>query len=85
MTDVAKRRVTETWREAVGSRAGIAAPACLAAYDGLVAEGSGEAEAAFRALGTHRLLWRVDEPYDPPETRAGSGATGTGEDGMPDL
>lgn len=83
MTDVAKRRITETWREAVAGRAGDRAGEALSAYDALVRAGASEAEAAYRALRDRALLWSVDEPSDGAARLGGPGAdqagTGTGE------
>lgn len=82
MTDVAKRRLAQTWREAVAARAGDRAGEALSAYDALVLAGASEAEAAYRALLERALLWSVDEPCDGA-TRGGPGpdqaGTGTGE------
>ncbi|MDB5592511.1 hypothetical protein [Enterovirga sp.] len=60
MDRVAKRRMSETWREAVAGRCAGAEP--LAAYDAMVAGGMSEAEAAFRALAAAGLLWAIEEP-----------------------
>lgn len=82
MTDVAKRRITNTWREAMAARGagGGLAGESLAAYDALVAAGASEAEAAYRTLRDRRLLWSVDEPCDPVRTDGTDQAeTGTGD------
>lgn len=66
MSGIVKRKLHETWREAVANRIAEAAPnalaAGLAAYDAARAEGQGEAEAAFAVLSAHGLLWHVDAP-----------------------
>ncbi|KAA2237738.1 hypothetical protein [Salinarimonas soli] len=67
MALVAKRIMTETWREAlrrVGARAGREAD-CLAAYDAARREGTPEHEAAYRTLKERGLLEHVDLPGDP--------------------
>jgi hypothetical protein len=67
MALIAKRKLHQTWREAVAARAsGTNAEAdCLDAFDAILATGKTEAEAAFRALGAHGLLWNVQGPTDP--------------------
>ena len=64
MSGIIKRKLRESWREAVAARLGSAAPAKreegLAAFDAAVAAGEGEAEAAFAALSAHGLLWHVE-------------------------
>ena len=72
MARVATRRTTESWREAVArhARARDLAEPCLLAFDALVAEGRGEAEAAFNALKRFDLLSVVDLPGDPGESLA---------------
>lgn len=67
MALIAKRRLAETWREAVAARAGAAGRdgEAVSIYDRLRAEGRHEAEAAFHALGHVHLLWSVDLPGDP--------------------
>lgn len=64
---VAKRKVRETWREAVARRGAALgrAPACLAAYDAFAAGGAAEHEAAYRALALHDGLEPVDAPRHP--------------------
>jgi len=67
MALIAKRKLHQTWREAVIARvAGTDAETdCLAALDAILAAGKTDAEAAFRALGGHNLLWDVQGPTDP--------------------
>jgi hypothetical protein len=67
MALIAKRKIHQTWREAVAARAsGIEAGArCLSLFDGIVAEGGSEAQAAYRALTAHDLLWEIEGPSDP--------------------
>lgn len=71
MAYIAKRKIRETWREAVAVRAeGAGAPACLAQFDALIGEGCIEAEAAYRALAAHGLLWALAEAGTAPATPA---------------
>ena len=65
---VAKRKVRQTWREAVASRAGDPSPA-LSQFDLLIQERD-EAEAAYRALEKAGLLWLADEPGAAAPTTA---------------
>jgi hypothetical protein len=67
MALIAKRKLHQTWREAVAARASgtDAETDCLAAFEAILAAGKTEAEAAFRALGAHSLLWDVQGPTDP--------------------
>ena len=64
MGDIAKRRLDETWREAVEARVRSAAEGrtneCLARFDELLGSGASEAEAAYRTLSRAGLLWRVE-------------------------
>ena len=59
---IAKRKLDQTWRDAVEARAGPESGACLEAFDAALAAGCRDAEAAFRSLASLGLLWRVDEP-----------------------
>lgn len=64
MALIIKRKVTETWRDAVERRAG-ALPSerraeCLAAFDAGLADGASEAESAYAALAAEGLLWTVE-------------------------
>jgi hypothetical protein len=56
---IAKRRVAETWREAVAARSGAdpTGSECLRRYDALRASGVADAEAAYLALAEAGLLW----------------------------
>jgi hypothetical protein len=67
MALIAKRKIHQTWREAVVARAADdeARTHCLAVFDGIVGQGRSEAEAAFRALAARNLLWDVVGPTDP--------------------
>jgi hypothetical protein len=67
MALVAKRKLTESWREATARRAREFGREqdCLRPFDAFVATGMSEFEAAYRALKLHGLLWPVDEPQDP--------------------
>ncbi|MDB5558155.1 MAG: hypothetical protein JWQ36_1089 [Enterovirga sp.] len=64
MSAIIKRKLRQTWREAVAARLAQASPATLAqgleGFDAAVAAGEGEAEAAFVTLSAHGLLWHVD-------------------------
>lgn len=68
MAQIAKRKARESWRDAVAARAGEAGvPAALEVFDDMVRGGSREAEAAYRALAAHGLLWPVGgTPETPP-------------------
>ncbi len=64
---VARRKVGETWREAVERRGkvfGVKA-SCLHAFDGHVAAGRNDYEAAYLALEQQRCLWLIEGPKDP--------------------
>lgn len=75
MSDVAKRKLRETWRAAVAARSRGSGPDCLAAYDALVGAGTPEAEAAYRALRAYGLLWSLHEPYGLPQAPPAAGNT----------
>ena len=64
MALIAKRKTTETWREALAARA-KGDPRCLGRFDEQVAAGMTEAEAAYRALAAFDLLWQVEGLEDP--------------------
>lgn len=70
MARVAKKRMNQTWREAVAEHAGPAAEACLRAFDDACAGGAPEHIAAYRALDAHGRLAAVDLPGDPSRTLA---------------
>lgn len=55
---VAKRKIRQTWREAVAARA----EALLPQFDAIHRESDDAGEAAYRVLAAAGLLWRVDEP-----------------------
>ena len=61
---VARRKVRETWREAVAARAGTLGwqLACLEAFEAYLAAGRQDFEAAFLALRDHGGLWCVEGP-----------------------
>ena len=66
MARVAKKRMNQTWRDAVAEQAGPARGAILAAFDEAVAAGASEHSAAYRALDAHgRLADRSDLPRRP--------------------
>ena len=64
---VARRKVRETWREAVAARASAHGRqlACLESFEAYLAAGRQDFEAAFMALRDHGGLWRVEGPKDP--------------------
>jgi hypothetical protein len=67
VTQIAKRKSRETWREAVAARAEAAGePACLTQFDTMMGEGRSEAEAAYRSLAAHGLLWSLPETGTAP-------------------
>ena len=63
----AKRKVRQTWREAVASRGEAFGKraACLEVFDSHVAMGKKDFEAAYLALGAHECLWLTEGPEDP--------------------
>ena len=67
MALIAKRKIHQTWREAVAARAADeeVRARCLVVFDGIVNQGRSEAEAAFQALAVQHLLWDVVGPTDP--------------------
>ena len=70
---VARRKLRQTWRDAVAARAGEEASALLAHFDALCREGHDEGEAAYRALEAAGKLWLVDEPGATAPTEAEPG------------
>ena len=66
MSAIIKRKLRETWRDAVAARLASARPDSLAeglaSFDAAVSGGEGEAEAAYATLAAHDLLWHVDAP-----------------------
>ena len=64
---VAKRKLGETWREAVKSRGDTLGKrvACLDAFDGHLAAGKRDFEAAFLALRDQECLWLIEGPEHP--------------------
>jgi hypothetical protein len=72
MSLVAKRKAAESWRDAVLRRD----PSGRAAtdYDQRRRAGTGDAEAAFRALEAAGLLWSLD--VEAPRARATHGSVG---------
>ena len=62
--EIAKRRMDETWRQAVETRVRSTAAArveeCLSAFDASLRSGASEAEAAYRTLARAGLLWSVE-------------------------
>ena len=63
MPHVAKRKLTETWREAVARRAAECdrEAECLEAYDRAVRAGRRDVEAAYAALSRHDCLSRIPD------------------------
>ena len=71
MSAIIRRKLTESWREAVARRFSELAPEKtrdgIAAFDRALAEGEGEAEAAFVTLSAFGLLWHVEGAgFTPP-------------------
>jgi hypothetical protein len=64
MSAIIKRRLRETWRDAVAARVADRrpeqTPMALAAFDNAVSRGEEEAEAAFATLSALGLLWHVE-------------------------
>jgi hypothetical protein len=67
---VARRKLNETWRDAVARRGRELAVEgeCLALFDGLIAKGEHEAEAAYKSLASFGALIAVAD--GPPADRA---------------
>ncbi len=72
MPIVAKRKLTETWREAVARRARECGreEACLQAFDARRAAGAPEAEAAYRSLAEADCLSDVPDGPAPGRREA---------------
>jgi hypothetical protein len=70
MARVAKKRMNQTWRDAIAEQGGPAAGAILRAFDDACAGGAPEHVAAYRALDAHGRLAEVDLPGDPSPTLA---------------
>ncbi|WP_029031193.1 hypothetical protein [Salinarimonas rosea] len=70
MARVARKRMTQTWREAVGAQAGPDWAAVLAAFDSAVESGTPEHVAAWEALAAHGRLDEVELPGDPSRSLA---------------
>lgn len=79
MSLIVRRKLHETWRDAVAARAGARRDTCLARFDALLASGRSDAEAAYRTLEEAALLWRADEPGPLP------GDPSPSPDARPDL
>jgi hypothetical protein len=64
MSAIIKRKLRETWRDAVAARVADRrpeqTPMALATFDGAVSRGEGQAEAAFATLSALGLLWHVE-------------------------
>lgn len=69
----AKRKLRQTWREAVAFRAGDSAELLLLRFDLMLREGRDEGEAAYRVLESAGLLWLADEPGAAQPTIAPDG------------
>lgn len=59
---VARRKLRQSWREAVAQQGGAQADEILARFDALCREGRDEGEAAYRVLEAAGRLSLVDEP-----------------------
>jgi hypothetical protein len=74
MSGIIKRKLRETWRDAVAARLASAAPLKvaegLATFDAALAQGGGEAEAAHATLSAYDLLWQVEGAGFTPATPA---------------
>lgn len=66
MTWIVRRKVRESWRDAVSRRLATGGDDCLADglrnFDDRLRAGEGEAEAAYAVLQARELLWFVDAP-----------------------
>ncbi len=64
MSAIIKRKLSETWRQAVAARIAERrpdqTPVALATFDAAVSGGEGEAEAAYATLSGLGLLWHVE-------------------------
>lgn len=64
MSGIIKRKLRESWRDAVAARFASALPEAamegLSSFDAALVDGAGEAEAAYATLSAHDLLWPVD-------------------------
>ncbi|MGJ3261967.1 MAG: hypothetical protein ACFE0R_01910 [Salinarimonas sp.] len=70
MARIARKRMTQTWREAVALQAGSEAEAVLAAFDSAVEAGRPEHVAAYESLAGRGRLVEVDLPGDPSRSLA---------------
>ncbi|MGP9820561.1 hypothetical protein ACTZWW_11140 [Salinarimonas sp. NSM] len=70
MARVARKRMTQTWRDAVAAQAGPDAAVVVAAFDSALAAGRAEHVAAYEALAAHGRLDDVDLPGDPSRSLA---------------
>ena len=61
MALIVKRKLNQTWRDAVARRIGESAGSALLAFDEAVSAGQTEAEAAYRVVAEAGRLWHVDE------------------------
>ena len=70
MSSVAKRKLWQSWREAVAARAaafGVEA-ACLARFDEAVDSGAAEHVGAYHALKAEGCLWLLELDMTPGRT-----------------
>ena len=77
MTLIVRRKVRQSWRDAVEERAksvsAVAARACLAAFEAVLEAGGTEAEAAYRALAEADLLIDIGSLGAGPRAEATGG------------
>jgi hypothetical protein len=80
---IVKRKLRQSWRDAVEARIGASAPRRVeegvSRFDAAVARGTGEAEAAYATLASLGLLWEVEapgftRPAESPDGRPDSGS-----------
>lgn len=70
MARVARKRMTQSWREAIAEQAGTDAPAVLAAFESALEAGRPEHVAAYTALAAYGRLAEVVLPGDPSRSLA---------------
>jgi hypothetical protein len=63
---IAKRKLRDTWRQAVERRSAAAGgpDTCVTAFDELVGSGMPDGEAAYAVLRDAGLLWRIGSNRD---------------------
>lgn len=70
MALVAKKRMSQTWPDAIAAQAGPSAPVVLAAFEAACALGTPDYIAAYEALEAHGLLASVSLPGESTGTLA---------------